>query len=1265
MRWSLFRSRRFQKRLQSNILKTRLGVEPLEGRLLLSTGPTLVDMTAQAGILANPINPTFNISWADVNGDGRADLSVGRWTFGSIHPWMLPNLYVNQDKGTFTDVFGQAFPNTLIQDIHGAVWADVGNSGLPSFYQVPGANHGTGLGPKQFFVNINGHMIDEGPATGLSDPLGRGRDPAFFDWNRDGMLDALLVKNLRPDGQSPSQLLAQTASGFQDVTASAGLSGLSSLPGTFAEVADFGGHGANDLIFMSLQQAPQFFSESNGLFTQVANFLPADTNITDLAVADFNNDGYLDAFLTTRITASSDATQFSSTQIGAELYPRAKQDQGFTFQSNGNISIDLQNGTNGFQTPQAVFIGSSGIHPSGLTFTLDPNDPAVQGIQPHQPGQNGLYVGYDTTNQVWNVILSGTSSDAPGGLLEQGLVVNTVAPISGFSTVGFSPSPHLSRNYLLLYHPATGQLVDATQQAGLGALATTSSVVAGDFTNDGYNDLYLTQETGVASLPDIYYHNNGNGTFTQMDAFPGGPTGPVGPAYGPFNYGKKVITADYNQDGWLDLFTNSSSMQTFGANYLSNPNRLLENASGQQGLTNHWIELNLQGTVSNRQGVGAMVHVYANDLGDQVQEETLGLHHFAQSSSTLHFGLAQNTTIDKIVIDWPSGIVQELDNLSADQILTVEEPGGNTMATARTIPVYLNFGPYQGHVDNANPSDYYRVAVAAASNLRIDLFNLTADANVQLLDANGGVLAQSNSGGSSKELLSPVGAGTFYLRVMADSSGTATDYALRLTDESSSDSLAPVASDLQIDSLASATVLTPSAPTLSAWIDDTGTGNTKVVAAEYFIDTVGTPGTGISLAPQEGQFSGSIEYVTASLDATTYGKLSAGTHTLYVRGEDAAGNWGATATATFTKDLVTHFQVSTPASTTAGANCPVTVTALDATNKPVNGYQGTISFSSSDPQAVLPTYYTFTADDAGVHTFNVVLGTAGMQALTVADTTIGSVTGTKSGITVTPGVACTFTVAGYPSPHTANLMGKIVVTALDAYGNTATGYCGTVHFTTTSAKAVLPADYTFTAADNGVHTFYPTLRTAGSQSITATDTVTGSITGSQTGIAITAGTAQIIKVSGFPSSVTAGTSAAFWVTVRDAFGNIATGYRGTVHFTSSDASALLPADYTFTSSDAGVHRFRATLETPGTVSLTATDTTDPQLSGSEAGIAVGAAPRGSPHPGATSDAADDRWAEPTWVASDLAGMARADVDALFAEASDLASIASPRVWRRF
>ena len=76
------------------------------------------------------------------------------------------------------------------------------------------------------------------------------------------------------------------------------------------------------------------------------------------------------------------------------------------------------------------------------------------------------------------------------------------------------------------------------------------------------------------------------------------------------------------------------------------------------------------------------------------------------------------------------------------------------------------------------------------------------------------------------------------------------------------------------------------------------------------------------------------------------------------------------------------------------------------------------------------------------------------------------------------------------------------VTALDA-GNNVTGYRGKVHFTSTDPKAVLPADYTFTGADAGVHTFSVTLKTVGTQSVRVRDTVTSTVTGLQSGIVVT------------------------------------------------------------------------------------------------------------------------------------------------------------------
>src|SRR4029077_3524862 len=157
--------------------------------------------------------------------------------------------------------------------------------------------------------------------------------------------------------------------------------------------------------------------------------------------------------------------------------------------------------------------------------------------------------------------------------------------------------------------------------------------------------------------------------------------------------------------------------------------------------------------------------------------------------------------------------------------------------------------------------------------------------------------------------------------------------------------------------------------------------------------------------------------------------------------------------------------------------------------------------------------------------------------------------------------ASTYQVSA-PSSGTAGTAFNVTLTAKDAFGNTATGYTGTVHFTSSDGQAVLPANYAFTAGDAGIHTFSATLKTAGSRSVTATDTAAGSTTGSAT-VSVSAAAASTYQVSA-PSSATAGSSVNVTVSAKDAFGNTATGYTGTVHFTSSDGQAVLPANYTFT-----------------------------------------------------------------------------------------------------
>src|SRR5262249_19003735 len=147
----------------------------------------------------------------------------------------------------------------------------------------------------------------------------------------------------------------------------------------------------------------------------------------------------------------------------------------------------------------------------------------------------------------------------------------------------------------------------------------------------------------------------------------------------------------------------------------------------------------------------------------------------------------------------------------------------------------------------------------------------------------------------------------------------------------------------------------------------------------------------------------------------------------------------------------------------------VTVTALDPTGNPDPNYTGTIHFDSSDAQAGLPTDYTFTAADHGTHTFSIMLTTAGPQSLTVSDGT-GSASATTTE-TVTPAAASTFSFSAFPATVSSGQAFTLTVEALDPFGNVATGYTGTVHLGSSDPAATLPADYTFTPADEGTHTF--------------------------------------------------------------------------------------------------------------------------------------------------------------------------------------------------
>ena len=206
-------------------------------------------------------------------------------------------------------------------------------------------------------------------------------------------------------------------------------------------------------------------------------------------------------------------------------------------------------------------------------------------------------------------------------------------------------------------------LINSTAASGISSGSTESeSVVAGDFDNDMDVDIYILRGSSQNNTPNELYENQGDGTFILVPEAGGASGTDVGTP-------DSVIVADYDLNGFLDLFITNGE----GTSEPRGSSQLFQN----QGNQNNWIEILLEGIVSNRDAVGAQVFVTSGGV-TQLREQSGGIHKFSQNSSVLHFGLGSNTIIDKILIKWPSGIQQTLSNLTVNQLVQIQEEAANS-----------------------------------------------------------------------------------------------------------------------------------------------------------------------------------------------------------------------------------------------------------------------------------------------------------------------------------------------------------------------------------------------------------------------------------------------------------------------------------------------------------------------------------------------------------------------------------------------------------
>jgi hypothetical protein len=503
------------------------------------------------------------------------------------------------------------------------------------------------------------HCLGDDEISNIVEATGSGC--AFLDFDGDGWMDIYAVNGRYLEGisdpdsryknvRTTSRLYRNKGDGtFEDVTEKAGVGAFGY--GMGVAVGDYDNDGHPDIYVTNFGKNILYHNNGNGTFTDVtakAGVACGQWSVGAIWI-DYDKDGYLDLFVGNYLEFDNKYRLFYEADVypGPLAYP-------------GQLSVLYHNNHDGTFTDVSA---KAGINKKGRAM-------GVLSADYDDDGWPDIFVANDAMqNYMYHNNGNGTFTEVG---IECGTAFgqhgNAVSSMGGdfadFDGDGKLDLMVPAMNYIGIFRNlGRGLFEEISVPTGVARVSAQFWSWGGDFMdfdNDGWPDLLIANGDGhrlSEKQEQLLMRNvagpSGQRVFVDVSRS-------VGPYFDTRSVARGLATGDFDNDGDLDFFVLN----------IDQPSVLLRNDGGNR---NNWITLQLIGTKSNRDGIGAKVTVRSGDF-IQVAEKMSASSYLSQNDPRLHFGLGQRTMVDEVTIQWPSGRTQKLKEVKANQFLKVIEP---------------------------------------------------------------------------------------------------------------------------------------------------------------------------------------------------------------------------------------------------------------------------------------------------------------------------------------------------------------------------------------------------------------------------------------------------------------------------------------------------------------------------------------------------------------------------------------------------------------